>query len=168
MDADTLKRLLNLVPLPMEGGYYVPTWEAQEIIPHSALPDRYSGQRFAGTCIYYLLDPSTFSGMHRLQSDEIYHFYLGDPVELLTLHPDGSARTVLLGSDISSGQIPQFVIPKNVWQGSRLIPGGRFALMGCTVSPGFDFADFEAGTHKALTEAYPECKDKIEALTHAE
>lgn len=165
MNADTVKRLLNLVPHPREGGYFVRTWESEEIIPHEALPGRYSGRRFAGTSIYYLLDSDTFSEMHRLQSDEIYHFYLGDPIELLMLKPDGSGQTVLIGSDIANGQIPQFVIPKHVWQGSKLVSGGKFALIGCTVSPGFDFADYEAGSRSALVHAYPEYTDKIKALT---
>jgi uncharacterized protein len=165
MDAATLKRLFNLVPHPREGGYYARTWESEEIIPHSALPDRYSAQRLAGTCIYYLLDPNSFSEIHRLQSDEIYHFYLGDPIELLMLHPNGSSKTVQVGSDIEKGQIPQLVIPKNVWQGSRLVSGGGFALIGCTVSPGFDFADYEAGSRAALIHAYPQYMDQIKALT---
>lgn len=165
MDAEKLKRLLNLIPHPREGGYYARTWESEEMIPQTALPDRYSDKRFAGTCIYYLLDPYTFSEMHRLKSDEIYHFYMGDPMELLLLLPDGSARTVIVGSDIERGQTPQLVIPKNVWQGSRLVPGGKFALIGCTVSPGFDFADYEAGSREALIRQYPEYQERIEALT---
>lgn len=166
MDADTLKRLLNLIPHPREGGYYARTWESEEMIPQSALPERYSDKRFAGTCIYYLLDPDTFSEIHRLKSDEIYHFYLGDPIELLMLFPDGSAKTVIVGSDIEKGQTPQLVIPKHVWQGSRLVSGGKFALIGCTVSPGFDFADYDAGSRATLIREYPQYREKIEALTH--
>jgi predicted cupin superfamily sugar epimerase len=136
------------------------------MIPKSALPERYSDQRLAGTCIYYLLEPETFSEMHRLHSDEIYHFYLGDPIELLMLHPDGSGETVLVGSDIEGGQLPQLVIPRNVWQGSRLVPGGKFALIGCTVSPGFDFVDYESGSRNALISTYPQFEEQIIHRTH--
>jgi predicted cupin superfamily sugar epimerase len=82
--------------------------------------------------------------MHRLRSDEVFHFYLGDEVEMLQLWPDGTGRRVGLGSDLAAGMLPQTVVPQGVWQGSRLVRGGRFALLGCTVSPGFDYADFES------------------------
>ena len=143
------------------------TWRAEENIPREALPARYSGGRSAGTCIYYLLEPGTFSEMHRLASDEIFHFYLGDPVEMLQLDPDGSARTVILGNDLAAGQHPQLVVPKFVWQGSRLVPGGKLALLGCTVSPGFDYADYETGHADSLTREYPQYADLIGTLTHS-
>jgi len=142
------------------------TWSAEESILREALPARYSGARSAGTCIYYLLEPDTFSEMHRLASDEIFHFYLGDPVEMLQLDPDGSARTVILGNDLAAGQHPQLIVPKLVWQGSRLLPGGRLALLGCTVSPGFDYADYETGRADSLTREYPQYADLIRTLTH--
>lgn len=166
MDAEELKRILHLSPHPKEGGYYARTWESEELIDKTALPGRYPSSRLAGTCIYYLLEPDTFSEMHRLQSDEIYHFYLGDPIELLYLPPTGEAKTVLIGNNFAEGHTPQFVIPKHVWQGSRLLPGGKFALIGCTVSPGFDFADYESGDRKSLIQSYPAYAEKIKSLTH--
>jgi hypothetical protein len=165
MTADEIKRILNLVPHPREGGSFVQTWRAQETIPHEALPGRYPAARSAGTCIYYLLEPGTFSEMHRLASDEIFHFYLGDPVEMLQLAADGSIRTVVLGSDLAAGQYPQMVVPKLVWQGSRLVPGGRVALLGCTVSPGFEYADYEAGQFEPLANEYPQHAEMIRLLT---
>jgi hypothetical protein len=167
MTADEIKRLLNLVPHPCEGGSFLQTWRAEETIPHEALPARYPAERAAGTCIYYLLEPGTFSEMHRLASDEIFHFYLGDPVEMLQLASDGSARTVILGNDLSAGQHPQMIVPKYMWQGSRLAPGGNVALLGCTVSPGFDYADYEAGYAEPLACEWPQYADLIRILTRS-
>jgi len=167
MTPDEIKKLLNLAPHPCEGGWFRQTWRAEESIPHAALPDRYPAERAGGTCIYYLLEPSTFSEMHRLASDEIFHFYYGDPVEMLQLWPDGSARTVILGSDLARAQHPQLIVPKYVWQGSRLIAGGQVALFGCSVSPGFDYADYESGHRDALLSNYPQFPDLITALTRS-
>lgn len=166
MTADKLKALLGLEPHPCEGGWFIQTWKAEETIPKAALPARYPAERAAGTAIYYLLEPHTFSELHRLASDEIFHFYLGDPVEMLQLWPDGSVRTVVLGQDIDAGQRVQMHVPKHVWQGSQLLAGGRFALLGCTVSPGFDYADYESGKREVLLEQYPQAEAEIRALTH--
>lgn len=167
MTADEIKRLLKLEAHPCEGGWFIQTWHSEETIPHDALASRYPAARAAGTCIYYLLEPGTFSEMHRLASDEIFHFYLGDPVEMLQLAPDGSARAVILGSDLAAGQHPQLVVPKYVWQGSRLAPGGKVALLGCTVSPGFDYADYEAGHAEPLAREYPQYAELIRQLTRS-
>src|SRR5215469_2333407 len=156
MSSDEIKKLLNLTPHPCEGGSFIQTWRSEEVIPQGALPSRYPADRAAGTCIYYLLEPGTFSEMHRLASDEIFHFYYGDPVEMLQLLPDGSARTVVLGNDLASGHHPQLVVAKYVWQGSRLVPGGQVALLGCTVSPGFDYEDYETGLREPLLRDYPQ------------
>jgi uncharacterized protein len=167
MTSDEIKKLLNLAPHPCEGGFFRRTWSSEEVIPQAALPARYSAGRYAGTCIYYLLEPDTFSEMHRLISDEIFHFYYGDPVEMLQLLPGGSGRTVILGNDLAHGQHPQLIAPKNIWQGSRLVPGGKVALFGCTVSPGFDFADYEPARRDALLREYPRYADLISALTRS-
>ncbi len=164
MTGDDVKRILQLAPHP-EGGSYIQTYKAADRIPAKALGKGYDGSRAASTAIYYLLEPGTFSEMHRLRSDEIFHFYLGDPVEMLQLWTDGSTRVIQLGLDLVAGQRPQLVVPKNVWQGSRLIAGGHFALLGCTVAPGFEFADYESGNRDALISAYPEQRDLIAALT---
>ncbi len=165
MNTEDIIRLLNLVPHDAEGGYYHETYRSAETISGEMLPSRYGGARSMGTAIYYFLTPDAFSVMHRLASDEVFHFYLGDPVEMLLLHPDGSHSVTLLGSDLLAGQRLQVVVPTGVWQGCRLVPGGRFALMGTTVAPGFEMADFETGTYEELAALYPERAEMIRQLT---
>jgi predicted cupin superfamily sugar epimerase len=167
MTASELIELLNLVPLPVEGGHFRQTWCAGDILPASALDARYGRPKPAGTAIYYLLDdsPDSFSALHRLPTDEVYHFYLGDPVEQLLLYPDGRHEIATLGSDVGSGQRVQWVAPRGVWQGSRLRPGGRVALMGTTMAPGFDPRDYDGGDRGTLVRAYPAAADLICALT---
>jgi hypothetical protein len=177
MTADEIKQRLGLTPHPCEGGWFVQTWRSAEIIRHSALPARYPSDRHAGTCIYYLLEPGTFSEMHRLASDEIFHFYYGDPVEMLQIapdrsspsasSPDGSSRRHVLGNDLAAGQHVQLIVPKHVWQGSRLIDGGKVALLGCSVSPGFEYEDYEAGTRDALLHLSGEHRDLLFGLTRS-
>ncbi len=163
--ADQIKTLLNLKPHPEEGGYFIETYRSPENIPEGALPIRYQGVRPFATAIYYLLTPDTFSAIHRLQSDEVFHFYFGDPVEMLQLFPDGSGRILILGPDILNGMKPQVIVPGGVWQGAKLLRGGRFALLGTTVSPGFDYKDYESGRRHVLLKSFPEFRDLIIALT---
>jgi len=165
MTADDLIRHLGLQPHPKEGGYFRETYRAAEACTN--LPARYLGTRSTSTAIYYLLTPSTFSALHRLQTDEIFHFYLGDPVRMLQLDADGGGRTVFLGPDVLNGQQLQLTVPRGIWQGSCLEPGGAFALLGCTVAPGFDYADYESGERSALVRQYPAFADLIERLTTA-
>ena len=129
----------------------------------------WDGSKPAGTAIYYLLsdDPDSFSALHRLPTDEVYHFYLGDPVELLLLAPDGGSDVARLGSDLRRGERVQFVVPHGAWQGSRLRPGGRWALLGTTMAPGFDPSDFELGRAAELAERWPECAALIRELSRA-
>ncbi len=124
--------------------------------------------RSFSTTIYYLLTPDTFSAIHRLRGDEVYHFYLGDPVEMVNLYPNGKWQNVKLGHDIAGGALVQHMVPHGVWQGSRLIAGGKFALLGTTMSPGFSFADNEFGNRKLLSSEYPGCADLIKSLTRTE
>ncbi len=156
---------LGLIPHPTEGGYFYETYRSPDILNQSSLSPEYSGNRNVGTAIYYLLTPETVSAMHRLCSDEIFHFYLGDPVEQLLLRDDGSSEVVVLGQNILAGQVLQHVVPKNVWQGARLKAGGRFALLGCTVAPGFDFADYIHGSRDELINTHPDQTEMITALT---
>jgi hypothetical protein len=169
VSAAELKKLLRLEPHPREGGWFRQTWRSQESIPHDALPARYASPdmagRAAGTAIYYLLEPDSFSEMHRLASDEVFHFYLGDAVEMLQLHPDGTGRRIVLGSDLLAGELVQAVVPQGVWQGSRLVPGGELALLGCTVSPGFDYADYASAERAALARQWPDWSEMIAGLT---
>lgn len=103
--------------------------------------------------------------MHRLASDEIFHFYLGVPVEMLQLWPDGSHHVMLIGPDLEAGQGPQVIVPRDVWQGARLRPGGRYTLLGTTVAPGFDYADYETAPRATLLAIHPTAKALILALT---
>jgi hypothetical protein len=167
MTATEVIRILGLTPLPVEGGYFLQTWRSEDTIQREALPPWYPGPRSCGTAIYYLLisEPDCFSAMHSLATDEVYHFYLGDPVEMLLLYPDGRSREIVLGSNLRDGQWVQFVVPRGVWQGSRLVSGGSFALLGTTMAPGFDPQDFILGKRNDLQRHYPERTEWIEALT---
>jgi hypothetical protein len=156
---------LGLQPHP-EGGYFRETYRSGESIELNALPPRYSGSKRAlGTAIYFLLTADTFSCLHRLKTDEVYHFYLGEPVEMLLLRNDGDHRKVKLGSNLAAAEVPQIVVPQGWWQGSRVIAGGAYALLGCTMAPGFDFADYEEGERLSLQKAYPQVSDEIASLT---
>ncbi len=148
LTAKQIQDLLKLQPLQPEGGYFAESYR--------------SG---LSSAIYYMLTPETFSAMHRLKGDEVYHFYLGDPVEMLMLKPDGSAEALLLGTTILSGMRLQHMVPGGTWQGSRLAPGGKFALMGTTMAPGFDPKDYEAGRRGALSTQYPAYAPLITFLT---
>jgi uncharacterized protein len=163
--AEEIIRALELVPHPKEGGYFRETYRDGEMWPSAALQGRYQGTRSASTAIYYLLTPNTFSALHRLQTDEIFHFYLGGPVRMLQLFPDGTGRTLQLGPGVLAGQQLQVIVPRGIWQGSFLEAGSDFALLGCTVAPGFDFADYESGDRERLLGQYPEFADLVRRLT---
>jgi predicted cupin superfamily sugar epimerase len=166
LTAEELIRFLHLEPLPHEGGWYRETYRSSLQLPADVLAQRYRGPRSAGTAIYYLLTPDSFSALHRLPTDEVFHFYLGDPVEMLQLgpNPEDKGRIVTLGPDILLGQQVQTVVPAGVWQGSMLRVGGSFALMGTTLAPGFDFADYEPARRDALIAAFPDFAERITRL----
>jgi uncharacterized protein len=159
MTAEEIKALLNLESHPVEGGSYRRTYTSSGNV---VLP---RGVRAQGTAIYYLLEAGTFSEMHVLASDEIFHFYLGDPVEMLQLHPDGRSAIFTLGPDLQADQHVQLVVPAGVWQGARLVEGGKVALLGCTVTPGFDFADYRSGNYAELAAKWPAEAERIRKLT---
>lgn len=163
--AEALIARLGLQPLEFEGGWYAETWRSADTLPADALPARYGAARAAGTAIYYLLTPDTVSRLHRLTTDEIFHFYAGDPVEMLQLHPGGRGEVETLGADVLNGEKPQVVVPRGTWQGCRLRQGGRYALLGCTVAPGFEVADFVAGARAELVAGWPAWRAEIERLT---
>lgn len=156
MTAQDVINTLQLEPLSMEGGYFRRSYCSSRSTEDG---------KPMGTAIYYLLTPDSFSRLHKLPSDEVYHFYQGDGVELTILSPDGSGQTVLLGNDLSKGMIPQFCVPANCWQGSCLAPNGAWALLGTTMSPGFVDEDFIAGERESLLTAYPDFRSKIIKLT---
>jgi predicted cupin superfamily sugar epimerase len=173
MTAEAVKKLLGLQPHPREGGWYVRTWEAPEFVgPESFKDARYGTPRRTSTAIYYLLEPGTFSEMHMLQSDEIFHHYLGGAVEMLQLFLDGSTKVTVIGKDIAAGETPQHAVPRGVWQGSRMLRsdsgsrrGDEWALLGCTVSPGFEFEDYTDAAAEELIARWPGEAERIRALT---
>lgn len=166
MNAQTIIDVLGLEPLPAEGGMFAETYRSTIDMPTSLLGSAYTGpMRQLSTAIYFMLTPDMVSLLHRVPGDEIYHFYIGDPVEQLRLHPDGTSEIVRLGHDILAGERPQVVIEGGVWQGSRVCPGGKFALMGATMAPGFSFGDFGLGDRVELQSRYPDHSSLIEELT---
>jgi len=169
LTADEIVELLRLEPLPGEGGRYRQTYRSDETLPAGALPARYGTDRPMSTAIYYLLtdERDSFSAFHRLPTDEIYHFYLGSPAEIFLLRPDGDTERVVLGPDLAGGDRVQLVVPRGVWQGSRVVPGGRYVLLGTTMAPGFEFADFEAGAREELVARYPDRAGVIRELTRS-
>ena len=160
---ENLVRLLELRPHP-EGGYYRETYRSGLVIPASVLPERYRGPRPASTAIYYLLTSGQTSAPHRVASDEVWHFYLGDPLELLVLSPEGDLEIAYLGTDLASGERPQKVVPAGYWQAAKLARSGRWSLVGCTVAPGFQFEDFELGRKEDLLARFPEHRDVLEGF----
>lgn len=165
MTADDVKQLLLLQPLAIEGGFFRETYRSPWNVSAEYLPDGIRGPRSIGTAIYYMITPETFSPLHRLPGSEIFHFYLGGPAIMLQLLSDGSSQTITLGSDLARGEQPQVVVRGGIWQGCKLAPGGNFALMGTTMSPGFDYADYENGDRQQLIAQYPGAAGLIREFT---
>lgn len=161
MTAEQVKKLLNLNPHPVEGGFFRRTFTSSSNLE---LP---RGTRPQGTAIYYLLEQGQFSEMHVLDSDEMFHFYLGDPVEMLQLHPDGSSAVLTLGQNLLAGEQVQVLVPAGVWQGMRLLGTGKMALLGCTVVPGFNYSDYHNAGSSELAAKWPEQAERIRALTRS-
>jgi hypothetical protein len=150
---------LALLPHP-EGGFFRETYRAAALVP----TDR--GPRAASTTIYFLVTPGNFSALHRIQSDEGWHFYAGDALEITEISAGETPRVTRLGPDLAAGEAPQHVVPAGVWFGSRVAAGPHgYALVGCTVAPGFDMADFELGRRADLLAAFPTARDMILGLT---
>ena len=153
--AEQVVEMLRLAPHP-EGGFYRETWRDGQQVQTAD-----GRARDAGTAIYYLLPEGQFSSWHRIQSAEIWHWYAGGPLTLHLLHPDGP-RVVTLGSALHRGERPQAVVPAGVIQAAR--PTGRWCLVGCTVSPGFDFREFELLDRQVLVDAFPDQVPLIESF----
>ena len=164
----TLKEVLqqlDLKPLPEEGGFFVETYRSQETIDAQTFGRGHTGRRSLSTAIYYLITPDSFSTLHRVPGEEVFHFYLGDPVEMLEIHADGTVRTVVLGADLKNGMKLQHVVAGGVWQGARLVNGGEYALLGTTMSPGFDYGDFTKGHREELIAKYSAYRELILKFT---
>lgn len=169
MTANELIKTLNLIPLPGEGGYYRETYRGQPLgLPpaHFGSPD--SAIRPTSTAIYYLITPESFSALHRVKSDEIFHFYLGDTVDMIQIDSQGNLRRFILGTNLLENEEPQVLVQKGNWQALRLRSGGRWALMGTTVAPGFEFEDFELGERNTLLNLYPELNNDIMTFTRGD
>jgi predicted cupin superfamily sugar epimerase len=163
LNAAQLIQQYNLQPHP-EGGWYKETYKSHEHIPADALPKRFGGNRVFSTAIYFLLEQGNFSAFHRIKSDECWHFYAGDPLRVYVLQPNGHLDIIDLGNDIFQGQQFQYIVPANCWFASRPLPGSSFCFVGCTVAPGFDFADFEMADAASLIVKYPQYQNIIKEL----
>lgn len=151
----------NLSPHP-EGGWYRQTYRSAEQIAAEALPERFGGSRPFSTAIYFLLEQGNFSAFHRIRSDECWHFYAGGPLEIFIIHPAGNLEVVTMGQQ--AGQHFQYVVPAECWFASRPVAGTSFSFTGCTVAPGFDFADFELANANILSGRYPQHAELIRSL----
>lgn len=163
--ADEWIRALGLVPHP-EGGFYRETYRAKEILAASGLPKRYSGRRPLSTAIYFLLRSGEVSKLHRLKSDEVWHFYDGSPLRLHILKPDGGYSAPVLGRRTGRRAEFQLVVPRGAWFGAEVVGRGSFSLIGCTIAPGFEFADFKLGRRADLIKRFPRRRRLIERLTN--
>lgn len=153
---------LSLIPLPEEGGYFRETYRSYRDV-HSAF-----GVRKESTAIYYLVSPESFSGLHWVDQEEIFHFYAGEPVEMFQIDKNGVGKKIVIGNDIFKGQSPQVVVPGGTWQGTRLLNshGNAWALMGCTVAPGFDYQNFHIEDRASLTQKFPHLSSDIARFTN--
>ena len=147
-----------------EGGFFKEVYRAEEQI-NDKLPSRYAGSRAFSTSIYFLLEGNQISSLHRLNSDEIWHFYDGSSIKIYIIDEDGKSFSVNLGNNLEEGETFQTVIKKNSWFGAEVVDKNSFSLVGCTVAPGFDFDDFELGSRDELLESYPQYEDIIKKLT---
>lgn len=166
---------LNMQPHP-EGGYFAETYRSAETIPSAGLPERFSGPRSFGTAIYFLLESHHFSSLHRIQSDEIWHYYAGRPLNVYVISPAGDLSLIRLGNNPERGEVFQAVVSAGCWFGSRPIVDSTvvdstlketgYSLVGCTVAPGFDFADFELARRNELLRLFPQHAELIRELAN--
>lgn len=168
MQASDFVAALQMVPHP-EGGFYAETYRAREVIDQSALPTRFGGDRPFCTAIYFLLENQHRSALHRIQSDEVWHFYAGGPLTIYVIEPTtGTLSEIRLGNRLDRGDVFQAVVAAGSWFGAKPVgeaDGAAFSLVGCTVAPGFDFADFELADRAAMLAQFPQHKTIIETLS---
>lgn len=160
---EKLVSTFNLLPHP-EGGFYAETYRSAESIIHKNLPERFTGDRSFSTAIYFLLPANNFSAFHRIQSDECWHFYEGGPLNVYVVHLNGELQIIRLGRDIAGGETYQAVVPAGCWFASRPASGVPYSFVGCTVAPGFDFADFELAEADKLIAEFPQHEILIKEL----
>ena len=160
---DTIKNLVaqyQLLPHP-EGGYYKETYRSSVLLTKDSLPSYFSGDRNSSTAIYFLLEKGNFSAFHRIKSDECWHFYAGQTLLIHVLEPSGIFYTINLGNDATRGEVFQAMVPANSWFASEPALNSTYCFVGCTVSPGFDFEDFELAKAEELIEVYSSKKELI-------
>ena len=162
MITEELVKYYQLQPHP-EGGFYKETYRSIEIIVGN--DSQFPAERNYSTAIYFLIEKNNFSAFHRIKSDEIWHFYTGDALEVIEIDLQGNLIKTQVGSDIANGQTFQYTVKAGHWFGSRVLKGGEFSFVGCTVSPGFDFKDFELAKRDELTVIYPQHAEMIKDLT---
>ena len=167
IDVKTIIKELDLKPLPGEGGFHKESYCSSITLSKTALGPAYPEKRSISTAIYYLITPETYSSLHRLPGTEIFHLYMGGPVETTLLSADGTGEIITMGTDIENGMRPQLIVPGGTWQGSELAEGSHlgFALLGATMAPGFSFGDFEQGKKSELTKSHPDFTEEITRLT---
>ena len=157
---------LKLEPHP-EGGYFRQTYKSDLMVPVTALPAGFGGPRAVSTGIYFLLEGDNFSALHRLRSDEMWHFYAGSALAVHMISPEGEHSVISLGTDLEAGQVPQAVVPAGCWFASHVADWKSWALVGCTVAPGFEFAEFELGKWEELVQEFPQHREIVRRLTRA-
>jgi predicted cupin superfamily sugar epimerase len=162
--ADEVKAILGLEPHPT-CGFVAETYRSSLRIPGGALPEAYAGDRPYGSALYFLVAPDAQIVMHRIRSDQLYHHYMGDPLEVLMLYPDGTGTVTTVGSDLAAGQRPQLFVPGDTFHTSRLGPGANYALLASTEWPGVEPPDVEHGDIESLVESYPDMAEHIRAFT---
>jgi predicted cupin superfamily sugar epimerase len=162
--AEEIIRCYDLRAHP-EGGYFRESYRSEELISRDCLPSRYTGARHFSTAIYYLLPQGSVSRLHRIASDEIWHFYMGGRLTIVEFRPDRSCNQVALGPDIDCGERLQHVVPAGTWFGAYPNAGSDYSFVGCTVAPGFDFADFALASRHELFQCYPQEEELILRLT---
>jgi uncharacterized protein len=163
MTAASLVNFYGLQPHP-EGGFYKETYRSAEIIDATALPGRFNADRHLSTAIYFLLERGQFSAFHRIKSDELWHFYSGGPLNIYVIHPDGRSALVRLGSNVEKGEVFQAMVPAGCWFASEPAKNSDYCFVGCTVAPGFDFADFELASREDLARDFPQHGEWISRL----
>ena len=167
MNSDQVALIIGqygLQPHP-EGGFYAETYRSSGSIPGTALPAEFVGERNFSTAIVYLLEENDFSALHRLRQDEVWHFYLGGSLRVVMISPEGELSEITLGRNGAAGDAVQAVIPAGCWFGARPTEGAAFSFVGCTVAPGFDFADFELAKRSDLLEKFPDLEAIILSFT---
>ena len=164
LTAAEIMQTLGLQPHPT-CGFVAETYRGARSIPASALPAAYGSPRPVGSVLYFMVTPEAHIQLHRIRSDQMYHHYLGDPLEVLLLYPDGTGATATVGTDLAAGQRPQLFVPGNTFHISRLPPGSSYSLLGTTEWPGVEPPDVEIGDPSQLEASYPAFGEQIRAFT---